>query len=179
MKHDKHCTCGHEHSHEHTHGHHDEHCSCGHEHSHEHTHDHHDEHCSCGHEHYEDSCSHEHQPSHTPTYTPPTNLSGKRIVYLLENLGCAHCAAKMEEKINKLPEVQHATITFATKQLAVITEHPEHIQEKLQDICASIESEVKVIKKERRTTNTETKPIVNIGINKILARIEIILSVWK
>lgn len=64
----------------------------------------------------------------------------------------------MEEKINKLPEVQHATITFATKQLAVITEHPEHIQEKLQEICSSIESEVKVIKKERRTTNATNQP---------------------
>ncbi len=115
--------------------HHDEHCTCGHEHSHEH---HHEEHCSCGHE-------------HAPTYIAPKNLSGKRLVFLLENLGCAHCAAKMEEKINKLPEVQFASITFATKQLAVISEHAEQeLQEKLQEICASIESEVKVIKKERR-----------------------------
>ncbi len=132
----------------------EEHCSCGHDHSHEHTHHHeHDEHCSCEHDH-----GHE---SHTPTYTPPQNLSGTRLVFLLENLGCAHCAAKMEEKINKLPEVQYATITFATKQLAVITEQPEEIQNKLQEICASIESEVKVIKKDRRNNSNKANPEVD------------------
>ncbi len=148
MKHDEHCACGHEHSHEHEHHHHDEHCSCGHDHEHHHHH----EHCSCGHDH---SLEHEHH--HHDEHALAKDFSGMRIVFLLENLGCAHCAAKMEEKINKLPEIQHATITFATKQLAVITEHPEHIQGKLQEICASIESEVKVIKKERRASNSENK----------------------
>ena len=127
---------------------HNEHCSCGHEHSHTH---HHEEHCSCGHEH-----SHTHHEEHTPTYNAPKDLSGKRLVFILENLGCAHCAAKMEEKINKLPEIQFASITFTTKQLAIISDYPEqNLQEKLQDICSSIESEVKVLKKERRTLPKE------------------------
>ncbi|MBQ2003509.1 MAG: cadmium-translocating P-type ATPase, partial [Peptococcaceae bacterium] len=58
--HDEHCSCGHEHHHnheEHTH-HHDGYCSCGHEHHHaheEHIHQH-NEHCHCGQEHY-----HEHE----------------------------------------------------------------------------------------------------------------------
>ena len=30
-------------------------------------------------------------------------------VYTLENLGCAHCAAKMEEKIRELPGVEGVT----------------------------------------------------------------------
>ena len=41
----------------------------------------------------------------------------ERKVYIMENLGCANCAAKMEAKFNALPEVEEATITFATKQL--------------------------------------------------------------
>ena len=34
-------------------------------------------------------------------------------VYMIENLDCANCAAKIEAKINALPEVKDASITFA------------------------------------------------------------------
>ena len=50
----------------------------------------------------------------------------------------------MERKINELPEVELATITFATKQLCVASDHQENILPKLQEICASVESEVVV-----------------------------------
>lgn len=49
------------------------------------------------------------------TILPPC-LTAKRV-YILENLGCAHCASKMEERIQALEGVESATITFATKQL--------------------------------------------------------------
>ncbi|WP_458863828.1 heavy metal translocating P-type ATPase [Acidaminobacterium chupaoyuni] len=65
-------------------------------------------------------------------------------VYLLENLGCANCAAKMERKINELPEVSGATLTFATKQLKVTAVSQEKLLPKLQEICASIEPQVVV-----------------------------------
>ena len=38
-------------------------------------------------------------------------------VYILKNLGCANCAAKMEHKIKELPGVTYANVSFATKQL--------------------------------------------------------------
>ena len=38
-------------------------------------------------------------------------------VYILKNLGCANCAAKMEYKIKELPGVTYANVSFATKQL--------------------------------------------------------------
>ncbi len=69
-------------------------------------------------------------------------------VYILENLGCAHCASKMEDKINELPGVEAATITFATKQLRVAADDPDALLPKFQEICASIEAEVKVIPRE-------------------------------
>lgn len=69
-------------------------------------------------------------------------------VYILENLDCAHCAAKMEEKINQLPEVTSATITFATKQLNLTAEHPDDLLPRIRNICTSIESEVKIIPRE-------------------------------
>ena len=139
---DEHCGCGcegHEHEHEHHHHHnHDEHCGCGcedHEHVHEHHHHHdHDEHCGCGCE------DHEHEHHHHPHST----ASAKRV-YILENLGCAHCASKMEEQIQHLDGVESATITFATKQLRLNAADPDALLPQIRKICTSIESEVKVV----------------------------------
>ena len=65
--------------------------------------------------------------------------------YTLENLGCAHCASKMEEKINRLDGVSSATISYPTKLLILDADEPESLIEKIQEICSSIESEVKVV----------------------------------
>ena len=165
----EHCSCGcedHEHGHEHHH-HHDhnnEHCSCGcedHEHGHEHHrhHDHNNEHCACGcedhehghehhrhHDHDNEHCAcgcedHEHEHGH---HHPHSTASAKRV-YILENLGCAHCASKMEEQIQHLDGVENATITFATKQLRLNAADPDALLPQIRKICTSIESEVKVV----------------------------------
>ena len=159
--HDEHCACGcedHEHEHHHHH-HHDDHCACGcedHEHEHHHHHHHDDEHCACGcedhehehhhHHHHDDHCAcgcedHEHEHGH---HHPHSTASAKRV-YILENLGCAHCASKMEEQIQHLDGVENATITFATKQLRLNAADPDALLPQIRKICTSIESEVKVV----------------------------------
>ena len=143
---DEHCGCGcedHDHEHEHHHHHHDDdHCGCGcedhdHEHEHHHDHEHHDdEHCGCGcgdHDHNHEHHEHSH-----------STASAKRV-YILENLGCAHCASKMEEQIQHLDGVESATITFATKQLRLNAADPDALLPQIRKICTSIESEVKVV----------------------------------
>ena len=166
--HDEHCGCGcedHEHEHhEHEHPHHhDEHCGCGcedhkHEH-HEHEHHHHDEHCSCGcedhkHEHHEHEHLHHHDEhcgcgcgDHEHHGHSHNALTAKRV-YILENLGCAHCASKMEERIQALEGVESATITFATKQLRLTAKNPDRYLDQIRKICTSIESEVLVKEKD-------------------------------
>ena len=165
--HDNHCDCGcegHEHEHEHHHHHdHDDHCGCGcedHEREHEHHHHHdHDDHCACGcedhehghehhhhHDHDNEHCAcgcedHEHEHGH---HHPHSTASAKRV-YILENLGCAHCASKMEEQIQHLDGVESATITFATKQLRLNAADPDALLPQIRKICTSIESEVKVV----------------------------------
>ncbi len=127
-------------SHEHTEK---EECSCG-CHSHEHhEHDEHEHDCCHSHEHHEhdeheDAC--DIQDAHLSSPMPHTKA--RQCTYILENLGCANCAAKMEKKINELPEVEFASITFTTKQLRVASDHQDDLLPKLQEICASIESEV-------------------------------------
>lgn len=160
--HDKGCGCGHEHHHEH----HDEGCGCGHEHHHEH----HDEGCGCGHEHHHEHEHKEHELKSTAT----------QKTYILENLGCANCAAKMEKKIRELPEVEDATITYATKQLKIASNHQEQLLPILQKICTSIESEVVVkpkqesvreLRQEQNAKKEEKgnkKELVEIGLGAVL-----------
>jgi Cd2+/Zn2+-exporting ATPase len=68
-------------------------------------------------------------------------------LYRMEHLGCANCAAKMEAQIRELPEIQDATLTFATKQLRV-TANPgaemEQLFQRIKQICAHIESDVTI-----------------------------------
>ncbi len=72
----------------------------------------------------------------------------EKRTYILDNLGCANCAAKMERQIQELPGVEMAVITYATKQLAVAANHQEKLLPEFQRICASIESEVTVTLRE-------------------------------
>ena len=76
-------------------------------------------------------------------------------IYLLENLGCAHCASKMEEQIADLDGISEATITFATKQLRVTAKNPDRYLDQIRKICTSIESEV-VVKEKDPKPKTQT-----------------------
>ncbi len=67
-------------------------------------------------------------------------------VYILENLHCANCAAKMERKINELDEVAKVSIVTTTKKMYIESYSQEDFISKLQDICTKIESNVVVTK---------------------------------
>ena len=141
--------------HDHGHGHHHDHENCDHGHSHEHGHaEHHhgDEECGCGHEHdhgHEDcGCGHEHHGAGQSHEVKQMPKGVEKRTYILDNLGCANCAAKMERQIQELPGVEMAVITYATKQLVVAANHQEKLLPEFQRICASIESEVTVTLRE-------------------------------
>ena len=76
------------------------------------------------------------------------NNDMKQKTYILENLGCANCAAKMERKIQELPEIGSASITFATKQLRIEAPDPEALVDEIRHVCQSIEGEVMVVEKD-------------------------------
>ena len=83
------------------------------------------------------------------------NLQQK--TYILENLGCANCAAKMERRIQALPDVNSASITFATRQLKVEAPNPSALKSEIQQICRSIEGEVLVTEKSETVVSTATQ----------------------
>ena len=62
--------------------------------------------------------------------------------YLVENLDCANCAAKVEAALNALPEVQEAVLTYATMQLRITAEDPDALLPKLQEAAQKVEPEV-------------------------------------
>ena len=191
------CGCEHDHSeHSQAHTHHHEACGCEHDHSvHSQEHTHHHDACGCGHDHshsdHEHSHSHTHGQSddrHIPseycdvcgerladcTCQTPHNGMEKRV-YILENLGCAHCASKMEAKIRELPGVDYATITYATKQLRLSAKDHQNILPEIQKICSSIESEVKVVPRDRTlpgSFKTKTYVLENLGCAHCASKME-------
>ncbi|WP_315066049.1 heavy metal translocating P-type ATPase [uncultured Clostridium sp.] len=73
-----------------------------------------------------------------------------RKEFILEGLGCANCAAKMEKRISELDEVNSASVNFLTKTLILEIKEAsrvEEIVETITNIVTSIESHVKVREK--------------------------------
>ena len=67
-----------------------------------------------------------------------------RKVYIIDNLDCANCAAKIEKKFNDHKNVQEAVITFSTKQLRLTAEDPDALIPELTEIARTVEGEVEI-----------------------------------
>ena len=181
--HEEHCGCDRdhdEHSHEHNRGnhHHEENCDCGCEHEHGHEESHHTpghpKDCQCElchpHEDYCDICGE--SLANCKCHMPDADCEKK--VYILKNLGCANCAAKMEAKIKELPGVEYATITFATNQLRLSARDHASLLPRIQEICASIESQVEVVPRFKMpgAFTTKTYLIENLGCAHCASKME-------
>ena len=181
--HEEHCGCDRdhdEHSHEHNRGnhHHEENCDCGCEHEHGHEESHHTpghpKDCQCElchpHEEYCDICGE--SLANCKCHMPDADCEKK--VYILKNLGCANCAAKMEAKIKELPGVEYATITFATNQLRLSARDHASLLPRIQEICASIESQVEVVPRFKMpgAFTTKTYLIENLGCAHCASKME-------
>ncbi len=64
-----------------------------------------------------------------------------RKTYTVDHIDCANCAAKIEAKFNALPQVQEATITFATRQLHLTAEDPDALIPELERIARTVEAD--------------------------------------
>ena len=58
--------------------------------------------------------------------------------YRIEGIDCPNCAAKVERKMNELPDVA-VTLTFATSQLLVEAKNPDEVLPKLREIADKME----------------------------------------
>lgn len=69
-------------------------------------------------------------------------------IYKLEDLGCANCASKMEEKIKKLPQVNSISINFIASKLVVDIEDDsfDSTMKQIQKIITKFEPDCTIIK---------------------------------
>ena len=83
-------------------------------------------------------------------------------IYAIENLCCANCAAKIEEKLKALPEVEDLTLAFATKKLYVTAKNPDKLLPKLTEISQSVEDGVIFVPEEEKhgETSDDAKAIL-------------------
>ena len=66
--------------------------------------------------------------------------------FKIQNLGCANCAAKMENDINKLDGVSKASISFMTQRLTLDAEDTrfDDIINECDRICKKYEPETSI-----------------------------------
>ena len=69
----------------------------------------------------------------------PKNPKAVCTVYVMKNIDCANCSAKIEKKIQELPEVDDCILTFATRQLRVYSSEGAKLLPKMQEIADQIE----------------------------------------
>lgn len=70
-------------------------------------------------------------------------------IYMLEDLDCAHCAAKIEEAVGKLEGVSASTVTFLTQKLSIEVEEDkaEAVTKEIKKIVKKLEPDVTVVEK--------------------------------
>ena len=68
-------------------------------------------------------------------------------IFRLKNLGCAHCAAKMEDKISKLDGVSSCSISFMAQKLTIdaLDDEFDRVLEEAKAIIKKIERNCEVI----------------------------------
>ena len=71
-----------------------------------------------------------------------------RKVFLLEELDCAHCAAKMEDAIRKIEGVNEVSIAFLTQKLTLDADDAlfDKVLEKAAKVIRKIEPDCRIVK---------------------------------
>lgn len=67
--------------------------------------------------------------------------------FKLENLDCANCAAKMEDKIRRIKGVEDVNISFMTQKLTLTADDAsfDDILAEAQKVCKRIEPDCRII----------------------------------
>ena len=95
--------------------------------------------------------------------------------FILEGLGCANCAAKMEDKIKQLDGVSNISINFMSKTLTMEIDNSYNINEiidNVKNIIKSIESHVIVKEKINETTDKKVLFLKGLDCANCAAKIE-------
>ena len=69
-------------------------------------------------------------------------------IYIIDNLDCANCAAKMEAAIKKLDGVNDASVNFLMQKMTVDAEDErfDAIMDEAQKICRKFEPDCQIVR---------------------------------
>lgn len=87
----------------------------------------------------------------------PKNPKAVCTVYVMKNIDCANCSAKIEKKIQELPEVDDCILTFATRQLHVYSSEGTKLLPKMQEIADQIEPGTVIEIREEGKPSSDTR----------------------
>lgn len=89
--------------------------------------------------------------------------------FTLENLNCANCAGKIENKIASIDGYENVALSFATKRLLLESNADVTVND-IQQICDSIEDGVKVTDSSAKNTNNSNKSfeLISLIISAVL-----------
>ena len=67
--------------------------------------------------------------------------------FKVENLDCAHCAAKMEDAIKKIPGVENAVMNFMTQKLTLEAEEADfpRILTEAQKVVSKVDKDCSIL----------------------------------
>lgn len=71
-----------------------------------------------------------------------------RKTFKLEDLDCAHCAAKMEEAIKKLPQIQNANVNFLSQKMVIEAGDEadwKNLMKEVVALCHKIEPDCRIL----------------------------------
>ena len=75
--------------------------------------------------------------------------SAMKKTFKVNDLDCAHCAAKMEEAIKKIPGVVDATMNFLAQKLIVEAEDEKFdaVMKEAVKVCKKVEPDCEIVLK--------------------------------
>ena len=68
--------------------------------------------------------------------------------FKLQDLDCANCAAKMEERIKNIPGVNDASVSFMTQKMTLDADENrfEEILDEVVKVCAKVEPDCVILR---------------------------------
>lgn len=95
-------------------------------------------------------------------------MDGKRE-FVLDGLACSNCAVKIEEKVNQLDAVSHASLNFVTRTLAVESRENQDISgifREIDEIVKKLEPDVILREKTVEGPTRDEEELNKAGLNK-------------
>ena len=116
---------------------------------------------------------HKHEPD-VVVKEKTVNKSNKKVL-ILEGLGCANCAAKIEAQTQSLEGVNSATVDFVSKKLTIEAVDKKEFGKILGEVTAivnKLEPDVKIIDTDKNKGNNASIMLEGLGCANCAAKIE-------